>query len=159
MADSDDSFVSDTVTEDEQEDLGAFGVMGAESKKKKCFNSGAGIYQGGVPMFSKEKSKSYFGKGGILASDVGEYWILKTRLDNNDKKRLKQIKDDFITDCNCNLVTFQTTMMTDFFNNEAKIVSPNPCCSYLKLSSMKLSGFWRKRQSKELTKTIKSCYP
>ena len=61
--------------------------------------------------------------GGSLAKDVGELWILKTRLDHADKKKLMQQKEDFLRDCNYNMVTFQVQMMTGMFNDNDKIVS------------------------------------
>jgi hypothetical protein len=70
--------------------------------------------------------KTYFGLGQALAADVREFWILKTRLDIKDKKKVMKLKEDFLQDCQANLAKFEVTETTDFFvrkEEEGKLVS------------------------------------
>lgn len=52
-----------------------------------------------------------------------ELWVLKTRLDHSDKKKLRQQQNDFMNDCNYDLFKFEVKMMTAAFLDEKKIVS------------------------------------
>ncbi len=79
------------------------------------------MFESGKPI--REKNKSYFGLGGNLAKDVMELWVLKTRLDHSDKKKLRQQQNDFMNDCNYDLFKFEVKMMTAAFLDEKKIVS------------------------------------
>lgn len=74
----------------------------------------------------KQPGKIYFGKSHIMANDILEFLILKTRLElsNAEKKKMFKIRDDFMTDCHSNITTFQVRLITDFFSkDEAKLVS------------------------------------
>ena len=88
---------------------------------KAKFDPSAGVFENGKPIMSK--NKSYFGMGGNLAKDVMELWVLKTRLDHGDKKKLRQQQNDFLRDCNYDLFKFEVKMMTSAFIEEKKIVS------------------------------------
>ena len=56
----------------------------------------------------KQPGKIYFGKSHIMANDILEFLILKTRLElsNAEKKKMFKIRDDFMTDCHSNITTF-----------------------------------------------------
>jgi hypothetical protein len=117
-------------------------------KPKLSFNLTEGILIGGQLMDNLkdeqlQSMKNYYGLGASLAKDVREYWILKTRLDIKDKKKVFKIKEDFMKDCQINLGTFEVHELTDFFTrkeDEGKLVSG--CLFYL--CSKRLFAFSRK---------------
>jgi hypothetical protein len=62
----------------------------------------------------------------MMAGDILEFLILKTRLELGitEKKKMFKIRDDFMADCHSNIATFQVKVLTDFFSrDEAKLVS------------------------------------
>ena len=64
--------------------------------------------------------KTYFGQGTKLAKDVGEFFLLKTRLETTDKKKVQQLREQFILDCHYNVATFQVEVATERFANDAR---------------------------------------
>lgn len=64
--------------------------------------------------------KTYFGLGTKLAKDVGEFFLLKTRLETSDKKKVQQLREQFMLDCHYNVINFQVELATELFTNEAK---------------------------------------
>ena len=74
----------------------------------------------------KPQGKMYFGQSQMMAGDILEFLILKTRLELGitEKKKMFKIRDDFMADCHSNIATFQVKVLTDFFSrDEAKLVS------------------------------------
>ena len=62
----------------------------------------------------------YFGLGTKLARDVGEFMIMRSRLEIADKKKVLQLRDWFRDDCRYNVATFQVEIATDRFSTDSR---------------------------------------
>ena len=133
-------------------------------KKDNMLDATEGILINGKKMEKivdvKQPGKIYFGKSHIMANDILEFLILKTRLElsNAEKKKMFKIRDDFMTDCHSNITTFQVRLITDFFSrDEAKLVSD---LNYFdRIFRLKRLEYLIKSPVRGQIKNARTCYP